>query len=249
MRAALWGRDFEDLDRVGAEPVGDRAAIAITRGRYAKPYPHIDDNEDAVAVVIGASATLLVVCDGHNGATASHRALEAILAELGDDPPPALGDREWLDLFERVNAEVLASTAIGSSQPASRTVLLVALVSDGQLSWGSMGDAALVIGPAGPQRAHQANRELARFVGYPMGRKALDKAVQRGKVKLGERDWVVLATDGLSEYIAPMRPADVVPRVLASAGSPDDAARAIVEAACTAGAGDNVAVAVLAPPR
>lgn len=249
MRAALWGRDYEDLDRVAAEAVGDRAAIAITRGRYAKPYPHTDDNEDAVAVVIGASATLLVVTDGHNGATASHCALEAVLAELGDDPPPVLGDKDWLELFERVNDEVLANTGIASPQPASRTVLLAALVADGQVSWGSMGDAALVIGRAGPQRARQANKELTRFVGYPMGRKALDKAVQRGKAKLGSEDWVVLATDGLSEYIAPQRPADVVPRVLAGAGSPEDAACAIVETACTAGAGDNVAVAVLAPRR
>ena len=57
--------------------------------------------------------------------------------------------------------------------------------------------------------------------------------------------------DGLSEFVAPMRPADVVPRVLALAardadGSAESAALVLVETACSAGAGDNGAVAVLA---
>jgi serine/threonine protein phosphatase PrpC len=88
-----------------------------------------------------------------------------------------------------------------------------------------------------------------RFVGYPMNRRSLKSTVSRGSQKLAPEDWVVLATDGLSEFVAPLRPADVVPRVLATLDPPtaESAARALVDTACSAGAGDNVAVAVAAP--
>jgi serine/threonine protein phosphatase PrpC len=73
--------------------------------------------------------------------------------------------------------------------------------------------------------------------------------VQRGSTELAPDEWVVVITDGLSEFVAPLRPADVVPRVLATLApsTAEAAARALVDTACSAGAGDNVAVAVLAP--
>jgi serine/threonine protein phosphatase PrpC len=89
-----------------------------------------------------------------------------------------------------------------------------------------------------------------RFLGRPMGGRALKGAVHRGDASLGAEDRVVLVTDGLSEFIAPLRPADLVPRLLAgeaAAAGPEAAARAVVDAAGAAGAGDNVGVALLAP--
>jgi serine/threonine protein phosphatase PrpC len=120
------------------------------------------------------------------------------------------------------------------------------------VSWASLGDGALVIGRPGAERGRQLNKEAMRFVGYPMDRRALAGTLQRGRAPLAPDEWVVLVTDGLSEFVAPMRPADVVPRVLAMAtrrgpGGAEAAAVALVETACSAGAGDNVAAAVLAP--
>jgi serine/threonine protein phosphatase PrpC len=247
MRAALWGVDHTDLGEIVTSATG-KAAVALSRGGYAKTYPHLDENEDAVAVLTGPRATLLVVADGHNGATAAMQATRLVLDELGEDPPPTLDKKAWVDLFQRVNEGVLSVTSIGSPQPSSRTVLLAALVAGRTLSWGSMGDAALVVARPGADRGRQVNKEAARYVGYPMTRRGLEGAVHRGEMELAPDEWVVLATDGLSEFIGPMRPADVVPRVLSrSGGDPEEAAAILVETACSAGAGDNVGIAVLAP--
>lgn len=244
---ALWGTDHEELDRPASLAVGARAAIAITRGRYPKSYRYEDANEDMVAAVAGPRATLLVCADGHNGATAPRLATEEILAALGDDPPSNLDDGEWLGLFARANAAVLARKGIGSVQPASNTVLLVALVSPGHLSWAAIGDGAIVAGRPGARRARQVNKEAMRFIGYPMNKRALKNTVQRGTTELKPDEWIVLITDGLSEFVSPLRPADVVPRVLATAPTAEAAALALIDTACSAGAGDNVAAAVVAP--
>lgn len=245
-QGVLWGTDHTELDEIATLTVGDRVGLANTRGRYPKAYRYEDPNEDTVAAVAGPRATLLVCADGHNGAYAPTTAVQEVLRAFGDDPPP---DTDWLELFGAVNDAVIEGKGVGAEQPASNTVLLVALHSPGRLSWGAIGDGALVVGRPGAQRARQLNREAMRFVGYPMNKRALKGTVGRGTVDLEPDEWVVLITDGLSEFIAPLRPADVVPRVLATAKPPtaEGAARALVDTACSAGAGDNVAAAVLAP--
>lgn len=249
MRAVLWGTDHTELGEVVTSSTGG-AAVALSRGGFAKSYAYVDDNEDAVAVVEGPRATLLVATDGHNGATASMRAVQFVLERFGQDPPPALDKRAWADLFYDANEAVLAVTSIGSPQPSSRTVLLIALFDGRRVSFCSMGDAALVVARPGGERGRQLNKEAARYVGYAAGRRALEGAIHRGDADVAPDEWVVLATDGLSEFISPMRPADMVPRVLARAGGDaEEAAALLVEAACTAGAGDNVGVAVSAPRR
>lgn len=242
----LWGTDHEELDTVATLAVGEKAALANTRGRYPKAYRYEDPNEDSVAVVVGRRATLLVCADGHNGAYAPNTAVREVLRALGDDPPP---DTDWLALFRSVNDTVIEGKEAGSGQSASNTVLLVALRSPGRLSWGAIGDGALVVGRLGAGRARQLNREAMRFVGHPMSKRALKSTVGRGTLDLGADDWVVMVTDGLSEFVAPRKPADVVPQVLAAVSPPtaEAVARAVVETACRAGAGDNVAVAVAAP--
>lgn len=247
MRAILRGVDHTELGEIVTSSIG-RAAVALSRGGYAKTYQYVDPNEDAVAVVAGPRSTLLVAADGHNGATASMHAVSFVLDHFGNDPPPALDKREWADVFQEVNDAVLEVTGIGSAQPSSRTVLLLALVSGRTVTFGSMGDAALVVARAGGERGRQLNKEAARYVGYTASNRGLENSVSRGVAELAPDEWVVLATDGLSEFIAPMRPADMVPRVLARAGGDaEEAAALLVEAACTAGAGDNVGVAVAAP--
>ena len=244
---ALWGTDHEELDQIATVAVGDHAAIANTRGRYPKAYRYEDPNEDSVAAVAGTAATLLVCADGHNGALAPNLAVREVLATIGDEPPAELSDDDWLELFHHVNETVVTRKGVGSDQPASNTVLMVALVSPGRLSWAAIGDGAIVVGPPGAQRARQVNREAMRFVGQPMNKRALKNTVQRGALDLAPEDWVVAITDGLSEFVSPLRPADVVPRVLATVkpATAEAAARALVDTACSAGAGDNVATAVI----
>ncbi len=246
---ALWGTDHEELDEVASLSIGARAALAITRGRFKKSYRYEDPNEDMVAVVVGARATLLVCADGHNGSTAPTVAVHEVLAAFGADPPAALDDGEWLALFGRVNDAVIATKGMASQHPASNTVLILALASAGALNWAAIGDGAIVVGRPGSQRARQVNREAMRFIGYPMSRRALKNTVQRGSTALEPDEWIVLITDGLSEFISPLRPADVIPRVLATLPEPTAlaGALALVETACAAGAGDNVATAVMAP--
>ena len=249
MRATLWGIDHEELGPIASAAAGTGVGVAITRGRFPKRYRYEDPNEDAVAAVAGPRATLLVVADGHNGATASHVAVQALLNAIGGDPPDDFGDQEWLDLFAEVNYEVMAAKGIGAPHPASNTVLVAALASPGRLSWGAVGDSALVVARPGADRGRQLNKEAMRFLGQPMSRRGVKGSVSRGTFSLEPDDWVALVTDGLSEFVAPLRPADVVPRVLSAAPDPtaQAVAAALVEAACSAGAGDNVAAAVLAP--
>jgi serine/threonine protein phosphatase PrpC len=247
--AVLWGTDHEELGVVGTATLGPSTALANTRGRFQKAYRYEDPNEDTVAAVLGPRATLIVCADGHNGATAPNTAVREVLDALGTDPPPGLDDAGWLELFGRVNAAVIGRKGVGSEQPASNTVLLVGLAMPGRLSWAAIGDGALVVGRPGAQRGRQLNKEAMRFIGYPMNARALKHTVQRGATDIDPGEWIVAVTDGLSEFVAPLRPADVVPRVLATLDPPtaETAARALVDTACSAGAGDNVAVAVIAP--
>jgi serine/threonine protein phosphatase PrpC len=245
----LWGHDHEELDEIGTLALGPRTALANSRGRFPKAYRYEDPNEDTVAAVVGPRATLLVCADGHNGMLAPDLAVQTVLDTIGDDPPAELDDRAWIDLFGTVNETVIARKGMGSEQPASNTVLLVALASPGRLSFGAIGDGAIVLGRPGAARGRQLNREAMRFIGYPMNKRSLKSTVQRGAEEVAADEWLVVATDGLAEFVAPMRPADVIPRVLATLDppTPERAARALVNTACSAGAGDNVAVAVVAP--
>jgi serine/threonine protein phosphatase PrpC len=251
MRAALWGRDHEELDRIASASAGERAGLAISRGRFPKAYRYEDPNEDVVAVVAGPRATLLVCADGHTGLTASHVAVEAVLDALapGDDPPGDFADGDWLEVFTRANDAIIATKHVTSPHPASDTVLLAALVTPDRLTFAGIGDAALVVARPGTERGRQLNKEAFRFLGEPMKPRQLKSAVQRGSIGLEGDEWVAMATDGLSEFVAPLKPADVVPRVLArdESTSAEAAAVQLVETACTAGAGDNVATIVVAP--
>jgi serine/threonine protein phosphatase PrpC len=249
MRASLWGIDHEEPDRIASGTAGPRAAIAITRGRYPKAYGYTDPNEDVVALVAGPRATLLVCADGHNGATSSHVGVRRVLDAFGNDPPGLLTDGEWLDVFGASNDAIVEATGFGTPHAASETVLIAALVSPGRLSFAAIGDGALVVCRPDGRRGRQVNREAMRFAGRSLSRRSLKGAVQRATVELEPEHWVVAATDGLSEFVTPLRPADVVPLVLSrlEERTAEAAALALVETACAAGAGDNVAVAVVAP--
>ena len=106
---ALWGPEHVELGETAVAAAGERAAIALTRGRFQKTYGYIDPNEDVAAVVDGPRSTLLVVADGHNGATAPLAAVEEVLAIFGEDPPESVQDEHWPAIFQRVNERVLGA--------------------------------------------------------------------------------------------------------------------------------------------
>lgn len=229
---------------VAVVEVAPGVSLALTRGLHPKPYAWTDPNEDVVAAVVGPRATLLVVADAHNGALSAQVAVDAVLRELGDDPPPDLADRQLVELFDRVNRSVRLATRNGPSATGqSRTTLALALVSGGVVRWASMGDSAV----------YTADGELTygenHFVGWPMSQPYVDRALQRGRATIEPGRWVALVSDGFSNFAGP-DPGAVAVRAVAGAGaqaSASEAAQALIARAFDGGAGDNVAVAFAGP--
>ncbi len=242
MQAVLWGKDYVALDEVAVESVGAKAAVAITRGRHRKAYAYTHPNEDAAVAVVGKRATLLAVADGHNGWPATEAVITTVVQTFGDDPPPAdVSDDDWVGLFHNASEAVLATTGVaGAENPDSRTTLVVALVAGRRLQWASFGDSAVY--SVTPAAAVAFANPQHRFVGYPMPWHIVDAILERGTVDLPDGAWVVAASDGFVDFARPF-PTDLVAR----GGDPAEVARGLVLAACDGGAGDNVAVAVVAP--
>ncbi|CAN5412877.1 hypothetical protein BH23ACT7_BH23ACT7_11480 [soil metagenome] len=257
MQTVLWGRDHTELGEVAIHAVSDDVACAITRGLRRKAYRYVDPNEDTVAAVVGPRGTLLVVADGHNGAEAADAAVTTVLERLGDDPPPAdLSDAALVELFSVANDAVLHATAsLRPPNAGSRTTLTMALVAapanrpsvPRRLQWASMGDSALIIAVAG--NGEELTRPQHQFVGHPMSVPEVAGKLQRGLGEIPADAWVVVVSDGFTNFVGPDRASRVVADIVATATEPATAARAIVDRAGAMGAGDNVAVAVAAPIR
>jgi len=244
MRAVLWGRDHTELGITAVEKVDGGVALALSRGRHLKAYAYTDPNEDAVATVVGPRATLLVLADGHNGWPATEAAVQAVLDDVGDDPPPAdLTDDEMAGLFWRAQQAVLARTQRwGSDAPDSRTTLVVALVADRRLQWGSFGDS--VVYAAGSAAATRLPAPRHRFIGCRgMPRRVLPDLLEHGRTALHDNQWLIVASDGFSDFAAHPFPTALL------GGNVDAAvvAQGLVDAAFDGGAGDNVTVGVVAP--
>ncbi|MGI8575912.1 MAG: PP2C family protein-serine/threonine phosphatase [Egibacteraceae bacterium] len=246
--AVLWGAEHQDVAATDVRPVGDDVALGLARGWRPKPYWYLDPNEDAVAAVIGPRATLLVVADGHSGVEASHASVRAVLDHFGDDPPPAdLLDVELVELYEVAERAVLEATR---NEPAprhdSRTTLVVALLAGRRLQWCSLGDSVLMV--VTDEAGMQLSSDAHSFVGSHLTPRDVDALVSRGSAEVHERAWVVLASDGYTNYSpSGVSPADATSVCLRGVSAPTEAASALLELARTGGAGDNVAVAVMAP--
>ncbi len=243
MRAVLWGRDHTELGITAVEKVDGGVALALSRGRHRKVYPYTDPNEDAVAAVVGPRATLLVLADGHNGWPATEAALQAVLDDLGDDPPADLNDDEMAELFWRAQQAVVARTQRwGSDAPESRTTLVVALIAGRRLRWGSFGDSVVYV--AGSAAATRLPSPRHRFIGArDMPRRVLPDLLEHGRTALHDNQWLIVASDGFSDFAAHPFPTALL------GGNVDAAvvAQGLVDAAFDGGAGDNVTVGVVAP--
>jgi serine/threonine protein phosphatase PrpC len=234
----LWGRRHLDYGQVGVALPAPGVALALSRGLHPKSYRWVDPNEDVAAAVVGDRATLLAVADGHHGVAAAEAVIRALVTALGDDPPPELDDDGLVRLFHRVNAAALAEG------DGSRTTLSLALVSGRRLCWAAFGDSPVLVAEAG--HGVELNAGGGGFLGSPLATHRVDRLLLRGRGTLGTGAWVVVATDGLSNFTGP-DPAGTAAEVLATTPDAATAARALVERAFAGGAGDNVALAVSAP--
>lgn len=242
----LWGRQQLDYGRVAVAAPAPGVALALSRGLHPKTYQWVDPNEDVAAAVAGERATLLAVADGHNGLVAAETAIGAVVEALTDDPPPEPSDDELVRLFHHVNIAVQAETSRqdGQVRRASRTTLSLALVSGRRLCWAAFGDSPVLVAEA--EQGVELNPGGNAFLGVPLASHRVERLLLRGRGTLGGRAWVVVASDGLSNFTGPHH-AETAAGVLAKALDAQSAARALVERAFAGGAGDNVATAVHAP--
>jgi len=234
---ALWGDDHPDLGRIRDERLDERTALALSRGRFPKPYAHVDPNEDAVLAACGSGGWLLAVADGHFGFDAARAALGAVEAR-GDALVGAPLRRPEMELRELCaaaqDAVVKALEHAVEPRTGSRTALTVALATDADLHVVTYGDTVCV-------RARGGRGKVVGRGHAFLGPGTVVPPVTRARLR--PRDRVAVASDGLTDYLGH----DWTHRiagVLCGSHDPQVAARHLVELAGAGGAGDNVAVAV-----
>jgi serine/threonine protein phosphatase PrpC len=238
----LWGDEHTTLRHRRVEAISETAAAGISAGYYPKGYAYTDPNEDAVAIVDGAEATLLVCADGHNGFASSREALLRTLERFSDVPrPDEVSDEELIEFWDEVGHSVI-DAGYASGQSESRTTLIVAIAAGHMVRWAAMGDSLLALVSHDGQQVKLLGRRRSHFVGYPMTRAEVTDRLPLGVERMAD-GWLILATDGLADFVAD------VDRTLKTATQDAVSASLVVDrlidAAFEGGAGDNVAAAAL----
>jgi serine/threonine protein phosphatase PrpC len=233
----LWGDRHVVLGQVAAASLEPRAALAISRGQSAKPYPYVDPNEDAVLAAAGPAGWLLAVADGHNGFDAARAALGAVERAAGrlleqDGLDPATAVHQLFGAARKAVIEALAGA--GRPRQASRTALSIALVAGGRIHGASLGDTVAL-------RLGDEFEEIGAE-GPFLGPGSLLPRVYWAPFNHGDR--LLVASDGLMDYLGPRW--EECLREAAEATDLTAAARQLVLHAFSGGAGDNVAVGLLA---
>lgn len=246
-REVLWGADYPNVGEVGLKSVGEHAAVALSYGGEPKHWPSKTPNEDAVAAVAGARSTLLVVADGHEGYESVPASVGLILDRIGHDPPPAdLSDGDLVDLFVEANEMALAAIGGGRTGPAteSRTTLVMALIAGPLVQWASFGDSEIFLASAND--AQSLGTPRLKFISYPMSRRDVAEHLDRGRDELDDTSWVIVASDGLTDYLGGhgVAASRVIPEIIEAGRDPVAVAEALVLGAFEGGAGDNVGLAV-----
>lgn len=235
--AVLLGSGHAELGHVACTAVGARLGIALSAGRFRKGYDHLDPNEDAVLAAGGGDAALLAVADGHHGCDAAEAAIAGVRAAAGDllrlaaDPGHAV--RRALELAR--DAVAAAGSSWRGERSASATAVTVWIAGPDRMAAGGFGD---TIALRVRNRRGRALSSPAGFLGAGGGEAAIGRAV---RARSGDR--VVVCSDGVTNFLPEPWSAHAA-RVVAGAADPVAAATSVVHAACTGGAGDNVAAAV-----
>ncbi|HEX6254996.1 MAG TPA: protein phosphatase 2C domain-containing protein [Euzebyales bacterium] len=241
--ATLLGRAHRLSGQVAVADAGGRAAVGLARGWMPKPYAYVDPNEDVVACSVADHGHLLIVADGHNGHRASHVAVAEVMDTFADAVPEHFDQDTVLDVSEAVERRIAAANA--ADGPRSRTTMVVALRTATQLWWFAAGDSALTIVSA--RRTGPLPAATRWFFGDGLDRGALARSLASGRIAVPDGAWVVLATDGYTDYLPDhLTVSSATAVAVAGVDEPADAAHALLDQARRGGAGDNVGVAVSA---
>jgi hypothetical protein len=235
-QAALSGVQVTRLGEVAVASPTPALAAALSPGRLPKQPPSVDPNEDGVLVAAGAGRALLAVVDAHYGYASGAAALAAVGAGL---PDLLAADRRALpSALQRLVRQVLEAVAIGvRPQPASATALSIALVERRRLLAVTFGDTVVV-----RVSRRGAARRIGRTRGFA-GARAPAAAIEQARLAPGDR--VLVATDGLTDYLGSAWASRIADEVRAA--PPGSAVRRLVGDALTAGAGDHIAVGLWSP--
>jgi len=232
---SLLGRDYPELGPLTVVLAPEGGALALSRGREPKPYPHTDPNEDGALLVRTPEGVALAVADGYNGSAASERSLDAVR-----DAAPALIVEDD-EAFERAAAELARSIAASlAALVPSRSCLLVASLRAERCHFASFGDSALFRAGA-PGQLNVINGLALR---PSLATRKLLTPLWCGGFERAPGERIAIVSDGVTNF---MQDPASLPRLLAGAANDAAAARSIAEAALSGGAGDNVAVAVFGP--
>lgn len=220
--AVLFGRDHTELGKLAVVEITSRLAIGISRGRFPKGYAHVDPNEDAVFASTDGETTVLAVADGHNGVSASHRAIEAIAGEMHGAVAASEAVLESL---------LKATTEYPAVDGGSRSALSVCIASPEVMIAATFGDTGIVIQEKKRIRTFIGDRE---FLGSPEAQPIRIEERLRGSVA------VIAASDGFFNFVSLGRKTTVpLPAETAVMH-----AERLIESAFGGGAGDHIAVAV-----
>lgn len=236
--AVLYGSEVTRLGEVATAAPTTELAAALSPGRLPKLPPPVDPNEDGVLVAARGGRVCLAVVDAHFGASSGEAALAALSAGMEDlmgSPTGGLAGRlrRLLDtVLEDVEAAVRA-------QPDSATALSIALADRRRLLAVTMGDTVVVrVSRRGRARRVGSSRPFA-------GAQAPEVRVDRVRLRRGDR--LMVATDGLTDYLPSPWLKEVGAHV--AEGPPQAAVQRLLDKAFTAGARDHVALAVWVPAR
>ncbi len=235
---SLWGDRNVVLGEVATAVLEPRAGLAISRGRLPKRYRYLDPNEDAVLAAAGPAGWLLAVVDGHSGFDAARAALGTVEREAGvllerDDLEPVVAVHQLFVAARKAVAAALGK--VGRERQASRTALSIALVTGDQVHGASLGDTVAL-------RLGDDDVEEIGTAGPFLGPGTLAPQVYWAPFDQGDR--LLVASDGLMDYLGQQW--EECLREAAAASDLADAAHRLVLHAFNGGAGDNVAVGLLA---
>lgn len=229
-------------------------------------------NEDAMALWADETRAVLVVCDGVSTSAdsdvaakvAATTACDVLVKALVEHEPGADEDlsRAFVEAAAAANTQVIATTAPESTNAASAT-LAAAVLADGRLHYGNLGDSrvyflgrtdrlllsvddslAQAFIEQGMTRAEAETLPRAHAITKWLGRDSVDVVPRVGEFVLTEPGWVVVCSDGLWNYAS--GPDELAAQLDAAETDDDPTAVAdrLVAWANSRGGKDNITVAL-----
>lgn len=234
--AVLWGKEHQELGQIGTATLGNRGAIAISRGLYPKGYKHTDPNEDAAAIMRIDDMWVLAVADGHGGFDAAEAAIAGVIRAASQ--PRSEPEKKVRGLFDEARLAVANRLGDGlESRQQSRTALTATIISGPQLATSAtLGDSsALIIGRGGTTRLATPGPFLGPYTDMSL--------LHIASASVGRNDYVIVCTDGLADFLG----RDWLEKIVdltKEHKTPLTIASCAIRAAFAGGAGDNIALAV-----